>query len=83
MKIADLSINRAVTFTMIFIGVIAFGLVSLGRLNPELFPNVTFPAITVITSYTGVGSEDLEKLIARPIEGAVSTVTGVKEVMST
>jgi HAE1 family hydrophobic/amphiphilic exporter-1 len=83
MKIADLSINRAVTFTMIFIGVIAFGLVSLGRLNPELFPNVTFPAITVITSYTGVGSEDLEKLIARPVEGAVSTVTGVKEVTST
>jgi HAE1 family hydrophobic/amphiphilic exporter-1 len=83
MKIADLSINRAVTFTMIFIGVIAFGLVSLGRLNPELFPNVTFPAVTVITSYTGVGSEDLEKLIARPIEGAISTITGVKEVMST
>jgi len=83
MKIADLSINRAVTFAMIFIGVIAFGLVSLGRLNPELFPNVTFPAITIVTSYTGVGSEDLEKLITRPIEGAVSTITGIKEVTST
>lgn len=80
MKIVDLSINRAVTFSMIFLGVIAFGLVSLFRLNPELFPNVTFPVATVITSYSGVGSEDLEKLVAEPIEGAVSTITGVKEV---
>ncbi|MDQ1317966.1 MAG: hydrophobic/amphiphilic exporter (mainly bacteria), family, partial [Candidatus Poribacteria bacterium] len=82
MKIVDLSINRAVTFTMIFIGVIAFGFVSLARLNPELFPNVTFPVATVITSYTGVGSEDIEKLISVPIEGAVGTITGIKDVTS-
>lgn len=83
MKIVDLSINRSVTFTMIFIGILAFGIVSLARLNPELFPNVTFPVATVITSYTGVGSEDIEKLISQPIEGAVSTITGIKDVTST
>jgi len=82
MKIVDLSINRAVTFTMIFLAVIGLGLVSLGRLNPELYPNVTFPVATVITSYSGVGSEDIEKLITQPIEGAVSTITRVKEVTS-
>lgn len=82
MKLTDLAINRAVTFSMIFLGIVAFGLVSLGRLNPELFPNVTFPVATVITSYSGVGSEDIEKLIAQPIEGALTTITGVKEVSS-
>jgi len=82
MKLTDLSINRAVTFSMIFAAVLALGLVSLGRLNPELFPNITFPVATVITSYTGVGSEDMEKLISKPIEGAVSTITGIEEVTS-
>lgn len=82
MRLTDLAINRAVTFSMIFLGIVAFGLVSLGRLKPELFPNVTFPVATVITSYSGVGSEDMEKLIAQPIEGAVTTITGVKEVSS-
>jgi HAE1 family hydrophobic/amphiphilic exporter-1 len=82
MRITDLAINRAVTFSMIFLGVIAFGLVSLGRLNPELYPNVTFPVATVVTTYPGVGSEDIEKIITKPIEGVVSTITGIEEVTS-
>lgn len=83
MRIVDLSIKRAVTFSMIFIVVLVFGFVSLSKLSPELFPDVTFPVASVIISYQGVGPEDMEKLIARPIEETVSTVTGVKEVSST
>ena len=53
---------------MIFIAVACFGLVSLLRLSPELFPDITFPMASIITTYEGVGPEDLEKLIARPLE---------------
>ena len=83
MKLSDLAINRSVTFSMIFIAVACFGIVSLLRLSPELLPDITFPMASVIVSYGGVGPEDLEKLIARPIEESVSTITGVSEVMST
>jgi HAE1 family hydrophobic/amphiphilic exporter-1 len=83
MKLSDLAIKRVVTFSMIFIAVACFGIVSLLRLSPELFPDVTFPVASVITSYEGVGPEDLEKLIARPMEETVSVITGVSEVMST
>ena len=67
---------------MIFIAVACFGLVSLLRLSPELFPDITFPVASIITTYEGVGPEDLEKLIARPLEETVSIITGVKEVLS-
>ena len=83
MKLSDLSINRAVTFSMIFIAVACFGIVSLLRLSPELLPDITFPMASVITTYEGVGPEDLEKLVARPIEETISVITGVNEVMST
>ncbi|MFC1715962.1 efflux RND transporter permease subunit [Candidatus Poribacteria bacterium] len=83
MKLSDLSIKRAVTFSMIFIAVACFGVVSLLRLSPELLPDITFPVASVITNYAGVGPEDMEKLIARPMEESVSIITGVKEVIST
>ena len=82
MKLSDLSINRAITFSMIFIAVAAFGVVSLLRLSPELLPDITFPVASVITTYQGVGPEDLEKLVARPLEETVSVITGVTEVTS-
>lgn len=83
MKISDLSINRAVTFSMVFIAVVAIGMVSLLRLSPELFPDITFPVASIIVTYEGIGPEELEKLIARPLEQTVSIISGVSEVLST
>ena len=83
MKLSDLAIKRSVTFSMIFIAVACFGIVSLLRLSPELLPDITFPVASIITNYEGVGPEDLEKLIARPMEEVVGIITGVSEVMST
>lgn len=60
MKISDLSINRAVTFSMVFIAVVALGMVSLLRLSPELFPDITFPVASIIVTYEGIGPEELK-----------------------
>ncbi|MBD3180899.1 MMPL family transporter [Candidatus Poribacteria bacterium] len=83
MKLSDLSIKRAVTFSMIFIAVAIFGIVSLVRLSPELLPDITFPAASIIVTYEGIGPEDMEQLVARPLEETLSTITGVTEVTST
>ena len=39
-------------------------------------PDVTFPSITVRVSYPGVGPLEMEELVTRPIEQAVSAVAG-------
>ncbi len=83
MTIYESAIKKPVTYMMIFIAITAVGIVSLIRLKPELLPDISFPVIAVITRYEGVGPEDIETLITRPIETAVSTVNRVKEVSST
>ena len=59
-KITKTAIRRAVTFSMIYIIAVGFGLFSLGRLRIDLWPKLDFPVIAVITQYTGVGPFDIE-----------------------
>ena len=82
MKITTLSIKRGITFFMIYLLVIGFGIFSLLRLRIDLFPDLTFPIIAVLTQYTGVNPYDIETTVTRPIEETVSSVENVKKVSS-
>ncbi len=82
MFIAKFSLKRQITLIMIYSVVIFFSLFSLSQLKIDFFPNITFPFAGVITSYSGVGPEDIENLITRPIEEAVSSVKNIKKVNS-
>ena len=82
MQITKTAIKRGVTFLMIYIIAVGFGLFSLGRLRIDLFPSLDFPIIAVIAQYTGVGPFDIETVVTRPIEESVSSVQNVKTVNS-
>ncbi|MBN1155800.1 efflux RND transporter permease subunit [candidate division KSB1 bacterium] len=82
MKITTIAIKRGITFFMIYIIVIGFGLFSLARLKIDLFPDLTFPVIAVITQYTGVNPYDIETTVTRPLEETVSSVENVTKVSS-
>ena len=82
-NIAGPSVRNAVTVTMLYLIVVGFGLFSLSRLQLDLYPDVSFPTVIILTDYTGASPEDIETLVSRPIEGAVSAVKGIKEVRST
>ncbi|MCC3144430.1 efflux RND transporter permease subunit [Halanaerobium sp. Z-7514] len=83
MKISEFSIKRPVTTAMIILVIILIGIVALTNLSLDLYPDITFPGAAIVTSYSGVGSEEIENLVTRPIESAVSTVEGVQAVRST
>jgi HAE1 family hydrophobic/amphiphilic exporter-1 len=83
MNLFESAIKRAITYTMVFIAIGVFGIVSLLRLKPELLPDITFPTAAVIVWYSGVGPEDIETLIVRPVEESVATINRVKEIRST
>jgi HAE1 family hydrophobic/amphiphilic exporter-1 len=53
------------------------------RLPVDLMPDVSFPSITVRVGYPGVGPLEIEELIVRPIEQAVSAVAGVERIEAT
>ena len=82
MKITEIAVRRGVTFIMIYLIAVGFGLFSLMRLKIDLFPKLEFPVMAVITQYTGVGPKDIETVVTRPIEETVASVENVEKITS-
>ena len=82
MFISKLAINRGVTFTMIYLILVGFGIFGLSQLKLDLYPNVQFPVIAVFSTYQGVGPEDIENSLTRPLERAIISVENIKHVTS-
>ena len=82
MNLSALSVRRGVAVGMVFLMVVGFGLLSLSRLKLDLFPDISFPTVVVITAYDGASPGDMEILVTDPIEEAVSGVERVETVGS-
>jgi hydrophobic/amphiphilic exporter-1 (mainly G- bacteria), HAE1 family len=83
MSIPSTAIRRPVTMFMICGVVIVLGAMSLMRLPVDLMPDLSFPSLTIRVSYAGVGPLEMEELVTRPLEQAVSAVAGLDQVNST
>jgi HAE1 family hydrophobic/amphiphilic exporter-1 len=79
---ADFSIRRPVFITCIFILILAVGGLSLKMLAVDLFPDVTFPIVTVTTAYPGSGPGEVENLVSKKIEEELSSISGIKALRS-
>ena len=82
MSIPRLAIQRPVTMFMISAVITLLGVISLSRLPVDLMPEFEQPTLNVRTSYAGVGPLEIEELITRPMEQAVSAVPGITRVES-
>ncbi len=82
MSIPRFAIHRPVTMFMISAVITLLGLISLTRLPVDLMPEFEQPTLTVRTGYAGVGPLEMEELITRPMEQAVSAVPGLTRVES-
>ena len=67
---------------MVILIIVVLGIIALTKLGLDMMPDITYPAVTVLTSYEGSSPEDIEELITEPIEEAVATVKGIKKVNS-
>lgn len=83
MKITDISIKRPMLVTVLIIIVLLLGGVSFTRLSIDLFPELELPVGVVMTQYPGVGPEEIEQQITRPMESVLSTVSGLDNIYST
>src|SRR5690554_3915385 len=81
-SLSKLAVNRPITFLMGTLILLGFGVFGLSNLRLNLYPDVSFPTITVYTSYEGVAPEDIETLVTRPIEESVGSISGIRKVRS-
>ncbi len=83
MGLPHFSVRRPVLTGMVFLAIVVLGLVSLFRLQVELYQGENRGIISIIVRVRGgLPPEDVEKLITKPVEEAVATVTHVKNLYS-
>ncbi|OAT79820.1 efflux RND transporter permease subunit [Desulfotomaculum copahuensis] len=83
MKITDTSINRPMLVAVLVSVVLILGAVSLSRLNIDLYPEMDLPVAAVVTQDPGVGPEEVEAQVTKPLESVLGTVNNLDSIQST
>ena len=81
--LTTLSIQNKTT-VFVLIAIITFsGISSYLTVPKEAFPEIVVPEIYVSTAYPGNSPVNMEKLITRPMEKEINTISGIDEITST
>jgi HAE1 family hydrophobic/amphiphilic exporter-1 len=82
MGLPEFSIRRPVTVTVFCLLAILLGAIAFVKIPVDLLPETIYPTISVRAEYPGAGPEEMETLVARPLEEAFAAAPGVEEITS-
>ena len=82
MKIYETAVKKPVGTSLIFIGVVLIGLLFYRQLPIDLYPDIDLNIVSVMTSYSGAGAQDVEANVTRPLEDVLNTTEMLKEITS-
>ncbi len=82
MKIYETAVKNPVGTSLIFIGVVLIGLLFYKQLPIDLYPNIDMNIVSVMTTYSGAGAQDVEANVTRPLEDVLNTTEKLKEITS-
>ncbi len=82
MSIYKSAVNKPITTFMIFTAIVVMGIYSLVQIPIDLYPEMDPPFISVMTTYPGANSGDIETNVTRTIEDALNSVDDLKEITS-
>ncbi len=80
--LADVCIHRPVFATMLILALVVAGAVGFHFLAVDRYPAYDLPSVTVRTELPGGAPEEVEVSVTYPIEEAVNTVEGIRELRS-
>ena len=82
MKLTEVAIKRPAFMTMVFVALAVLGIFGYSRMGVDLLPKMDWPMVSVVTVYPGAGPKEIESLVSKPIEEAVSAVSNLDNVRS-
>lgn len=82
MKLHEISVKKPVAVTMAVLMFVVIGLYALTMLPIEMTPDMDLSMAIVATQYSNVGSQEIENMVTKPIESAISSISGVDTVTS-
>ena len=80
--LAKFSVKKPFTVLVAVILILVLGYVSVGKMTPDLLPDLSFPYIVLFTTYIGASPEEVEETVTKPLEQAMSAVDHMKSVQS-
>ena len=75
-------LRHPLIWILVYAALIASGVVALHQIAVEVLPQFRFPQISVVARQPGASSEEMESLVARPLESQIMTLPGVSSVRS-
>jgi len=82
MNPARFTVKRPVLTLMATLIVVIIGAIAFLRLPVDLVPDISYPTLSISTTYLKSSPEVIEQLITRPLEEAMSAVPGIEELTS-
>ncbi|CAN1522247.1 AcrB Cation/multidrug efflux pump [Flavobacteriaceae bacterium] len=82
MSLSTLSIKRPVFTIVINLAIVLFGIIGYSFLGVREFPSIDPAQISVRTNYTGANSNIIESQITEPLEKAINSIDGIRNVTS-
>lgn len=82
MRLIKESVMRPVGVMISALVLIMLGAVSLSGLKVDLMPELELPIVAVSTPYQGAAPQEVESLVTRPLEGALSATEGLETIQS-
>lgn len=76
------SVKKPFTILVMVVAIIILGFVSLLGMTTDLLPKMSLPYLLVITTYPGASPEKVESSVSEPVESALGSISGVKNVYS-
>lgn len=83
MKLAELSIKNYQFTIVVFLLLTLFGLMSYFTMPQTENPSIVIPGASIVAVYPGAGPEDLEQLVAQPIEESLNELDEIKKISTT
>jgi multidrug efflux pump len=82
MSLSTLSIRRPVLTIVMNLAIILFGIIGYTFLGVREFPSIDPAQISIRTNYTGANADIIESQITVPLEKAVNSIDGIKNITS-
>jgi HAE1 family hydrophobic/amphiphilic exporter-1 len=83
MELSEFSVQKPITMLMVILSIIVLGFLALQRLPLAFLPNFSSDDVDISVPYASSSPEEVERLIARPIEEIMSTLPHLENISST
>ena len=80
--LAEFALRRPVTVCMFFASMLLLGIISSRLLPLERFPGIEIPEIYIVVPYADASPAEVEKMITRPVEEVLATMSGIERFRS-